>query len=147
MKLTYIFTFLFGVFAFSQSDFEFVTEYKLKPNGEYAQESYKFEFYHKNGVLIETDLDLGHTKQYWLDYFDSSYSNDGTMFIVVYGTNFQKHIESGLDDGELTTFTLVYDEKKGNLLYFKIQPNHHLYNKFFLTPKGKRIRESRLNKQ
>ena len=73
---------LFSSIINAQENFTFKTDYKLKPNGEYAVENFSFSFQQDKGKLIRKDLDLGYEKTYWIKFYDSSYSTDGNYFLL-----------------------------------------------------------------
>ena len=73
-------------YSFSQENFNFQTEFKLKPNGEYAVEHFSFNFLLDKGKLIQKDLDLGHEKNYFIKFYESSYSKDGSKFVVAWSS-------------------------------------------------------------
>ena len=132
-------------YSFSQENFNFQTEFKLKPNGEYAVEHFSFNFLLDKGKLIQKDLDLGHEKNYFIKFYESTYSKDGSKFVVAYVTDFNKHFSEGNDKDSVYAFTLIYDEKMGNILMFKIQSLNTKFEHFYLTKLGKEIRELEKN--
>lgn len=146
MKFKILYFFLLAVSTvFAQEDFEFKTEFKLKPNGEVAFENYNFSFFPKKGKLIRKDLDLGHEKVYWIKFYDSQYSSNGDKYIVLYSTDFETHFAKENNKKDVNSFTLVYDKKLGNILFFKINSLSDNAESFYLTKLGKEIRSSENN--
>lgn len=136
---------LFSSIINAQENFTFKTDYKLKPNGEYAVENFSFSFQQDKGKLIRKDLDLGYEKTYWIKFYDSSYSTDGNYFLVAYVTDFEKHFENEIDKKDVNNFTIIYNKKLGEILYFKIQSLSSEMESFYLTKLGKEIINSKNN--
>jgi len=124
---------------YCQENFVFKTQFKYKPNGEMATENYQFSIFPKDGKLIRKDLDLGYVKTYWIKHYDTSYSADGYFFIDAYITDFERHFEIEKDKENFNAFTIIYDEKLGNILFFKIQNLKDETESFYLTELGKKL--------
>lgn len=126
-------------FIFAQNDIFFETFYKNRADLKFTEERFSFKFIAEEKVLVQNDLDLNVQKKYFVNFFDSAYTEDSANYMVAYAEDLNKHYEV-YKDTDVRMFTIIYDTKNGEILALKIQRiEENKLNDFYLTRKGKEI--------
>lgn len=105
--------------SFAQSDTTIDTRYRMKPDKSLARENYYFGFITSNGKLYTNDKDLNIQRQYYIEFKNSMYDNAG-LYNLVFTTNAVQHTLNRRPKSELGAFTIMYDEKNGNIVGVRI---------------------------
>ena len=126
-------------FIFAQNDTFFETYYKNRPDLKFTEERFSFKFIAEEKVLIQNDIDLNVQKKYFVNFYDSTYTEDYANYMVAYAEDLNKHYEL-YKNTDVRMFTIIYDKKNGDILAIKIQRiETNKLNDFYLTKKGKEI--------
>ena len=113
-----IFLLLIGGVAYSQSNTDIDVKYRLKPDRSVAKENINFYFDVKQGKLTITDNDFNSQKEYLIKLHETSYDNAG-LFNIGFITDVVKHTLEKRPESEIGAFSIIYDEKNGNLVGVK----------------------------
>lgn len=106
-------------FCYSQQDVTIDTQYRMKPDKSFARENYYFGFFPSDGKLYTNDKDLSIRKEYYIEFKNTMYDDKG-IFNVVYTTDAVQHALNRKPQSELGVFSILYNEKKGNVIGVRI---------------------------
>ena len=95
------------------------TYYKIKPNGELAEENISFTWAMSQGLLGYYDMDLDFEKYYYIQFRNTMY-DDGGYFNIVYETDPVEHRLKRRPQSELGVFAVFYDKKNGTVLGIRV---------------------------
>lgn len=123
-------------FALAQQDIFVETSYKNTPKQEFVKQHYSFSFLQKKGIILKKDLATGVEKKYYVSIEDALYSEDGKYFVLTYSTDSEKHAQNGGEDSEIGRFSIIYDNKKTNILAVKVKMNNHYQVDVYKTEAG-----------
>lgn len=123
----------------AQNDIFFETYYKNRPDLKFTEERFSFKFIANEKVLIQNDIDLNVQKKYFVNFYDSTYTEDSANYMIAYAEDLNKHYEL-FKNTDVRMFMIIYDKKNGDILALKIQrvEGNNLID-FYLTKKGKEI--------
>lgn len=117
MKQTIIiFLLLFAAKAYCQSNSTIAIQYRMKPDRSVARDDATFYFNIQQGTLKYQD-DYS-TKQFLIKFDRTFYDNAG-LYNVVYATDVVEHTLQRKPKSELGLFSIIYDEKNGNVVGIK----------------------------
>lgn len=147
-KLLSLVLFFLALESYSQNNFILKTVYKQNPAKKFESEKYEFKFENTHKNISITDLDINVTKTYPVQFYDSSYSEDGKFYIVAFMSDMKRFDKLSLDKSFLGMFTFFYDKKNGNLLWVQVLSTmedvsgHTEKVDYYYTEKGKLIQMS-----
>lgn len=131
--------FISSNFIFAQNDIFFETYYKNRPDLKFTEERFSFKFIAEEKVLLQNDIDLNVQKKYFVNFYDSTYTENSANYMVAYTEDLNKHYKL-YKNTDIRMFTIIYDKKNGDILALKIQRiEANKLNDLYLTKKGKEI--------